>query len=310
VERDYVVEEWKDFVSGDELKEFGEMVEAGAAEALIDAKRLLLRADIHESGLDRFSSAEELLADRGRLLEIAAYFSRMSVSSSTGSDEDGLMFLEYHAANTGLLGPAILIDLAATLHHISFGFPLRLSIFVDEDNEDFVELAAYIAHMFDDVVKCDIMLEDDEGDEVPFMDEFTGMLNALVCKYAEDGSPESYGDIISLLLYGFCEHRHVMVPSEFDEGSALEMPYSFTRFTAEDGRKFIALATRPKAEHDETSEISLPKLFAEFAGDAFDGLVINPFDENIIISDRLIKAALRVFNTGAEYGKTEEAEKR
>jgi len=71
------------------------------------------------------------------------------------------MVLEYHMPNMEVFGACFLIDLMAILHHITFGLPMKLELFVPECcDEESAETIVELANLFDEVVKVDFYLEE------------------------------------------------------------------------------------------------------------------------------------------------------
>ena len=129
-----IAAEWGGFKRTLEDGGFAEETERQAARELIGAKPFIPERYLKDSGLDRFDTEAELLADRDALLRISAFFSDISISSRTCFDPDGAMGYEVRMLNGDLLGAVLVIDFAATLWHISGMFPLNVRVFTESED--------------------------------------------------------------------------------------------------------------------------------------------------------------------------------
>lgn len=335
---EHFVEEWKAFAAESDNTGLAAVLEESAAEELIAAKELLPEELMAESGLAEFSTVGDLLGNRNRLLEIAGFFSSMSVSCSTG-DEDGLVLLEMHLWNTELFVAVLLLDMAATLYHVTCGIPLKMKVFVEgECDEDLAETIWEIVSCFPDVVKCDVAGEDEpdesveeengspaeeessspvedtgnevdsEADTAAFKNEWTLEMDRLAVEYGKNPGQKTYGDIIAMLINGLGDFANCWSPVIDYDDPEKQLSGTYLWSTKKHDKTYLTLLTRPCDEFRYTVKFGLSDLFRDAEDESLSGIRINPGDEDIVIDKNILKAIRLLFVKAVEIGKAFAAE--
>lgn len=305
-----IVDEWKGFKKDLDDSALTDSTERRAAKELIEAKAYIPDNLLKDSGLDQYDSEAQLLKDPDKLLEIAAFFSDISISSRTVADDDGSMGYEVRLSNTSLFRAILLIDFAATLYHITGGFPLNVRVFVeDEDTAKGIgDIFSNLARSFHDVKSCTIYVdskneeveeESNADDKDPLEHPWAKDLDAAVEEFDKTKKTSAYERILSLILNGLEYFVPAVVPAEpGDEDRKIQL-----QLLESGDDSYGVLLTKPEKEFEYLATRSFFNVLTELRDRNVSGLVINPYEENIIISRYFTDSVLDVFIAGVKYEK-------
>ena len=303
-----IVEEWKGFKKDLDDKELTDSTERRAAKELIEAKAYIPDNLLKDSGLDQYDSEAQLLKDTDRLLEIAAFFSNISISSKTVTDDDGSMGYEVRLSNTSLFYSVLFIDFAATLYHITGGFPINVRVYVEDENaaKGIGHAVSNLAGAFDDVKSCTIHVDsekEEQNKEIenenkdPLEHPWAKDLDAAVEDFNKTKKTGAYERILSLILNGLEYFVPAVVPAEPGDGDRKIQ----VQLVKSGDRSYGVLLTKPEKEFEYLATRTFVNVLTELRERNVSGLVINPFEENIVISRYFTDSALDVFFAGIQY---------
>ena len=305
-----IVEEWKGFKKDLDDSDLTDSTERRAAKELIEAKEYIPDNLLKDSGLDQYDSEAQLLKDPDRLLEISAFFSDISISSRTVADKDGSMGYEVRLSNTSLFRAVLLIDFAATLYHITGGFPINVRVYVEDENtaKGIGNIFSNLARSFHDVKSCTILVdsknedgkeESEQEEKDPLEHPWVKDLDAAVEEFDKTKKTSAYERILSLILNGLEYFVPAVVPAEPGDGDRkiqIQMINS--------GKdSFGVLLTKPEKQFEYLATRTFINVLTELRDRDVSGLVINPYEENIVISRYFTDSALDVFIAGVKYEK-------
>lgn len=303
-----IVEEWKGFKKDLDDKELTDSTERRASKELIEAKEYIPANLLKDSGLDQYDSEAQLLKDTDRLLEIAAFFSNISISSKTVTDDDGSMGYEVRLSNTSLFYSVLFIDFAATLYHITGGFPINVRVYVEDENaaKGIGHAVSNLAGAFDDVKSCTIHVDSEKEEQNkesenenkdPLEHPWAKDLDAAVEDFNKTKKTGAYERILSLILNGLEYFVPAVVPAEPGDGDRKIQ----VQLVKSGDRSYGVLLTKPEKEFEYLATRTFVDVLTELRERNVSGLVINPYEENIVISRYFTDSALDVFFAGIQY---------
>lgn len=305
-----IVQEWKGFKEDLDDRDLTDSTERRAAKELIEAKAYIPDDLMKDSGLEQYDSEAQLLKNPDRLLEIAAFFSNISISSRTVTDDDGSVGYEVRLSNTSLFYSVLLIDFAATLYHITGGFPINVRVYVEDENaaKGIGHAVSNLASAFDDVKSCTIHVdpekedqnkESENGDKDPLEHPWAKDLDAAVEEFSKTKKTGAYERILSLILNGLEYFVPAVVPAEpGDENRKIQI-----KLVNSGDKSYGVLLTKPEKEFEYLATRAFVNVLTELRERDVSGLVINPYEENIVISRYFTDSALDVFIAGIKYEK-------
>ena len=303
-----IVEEWKGFKKDLDDRELTDSTERRAAEELIQAKAYIPEKLLKDSGLDQYNSEAQLLKDPDRLLEIAAFFSNISISSRTVTDNDGSLGYEVRFTNTSLFYSVLFIDFAATLYQITGGFPINIRVYVEDENaaKGIGQAVSNLSRAFNDVKSCTIHVnsekegqneERENGNKDPLEHPWTKDLDAAVEEFNTTKKTGAYERILSLILNGLEYFVPAVIPAEQgDDGGTMQI-----QLVRSGDKSYGVILTKPEKEFDNLVTRNFATVLTELRERDISGLVINPYEENIVISRYFTDSALDVFFAGIKY---------